>query len=59
MEAPSGMVWGGAASITSKIKLFSSLNLFLELGSKTKGYLPGYALSEGLVIRGGITLANY
>ena len=58
-EAPKGRVLGLAASLTSRIQLYSSFNLFLEIGGKTKGYLPGYTLSSGLVIRGGITLTNY
>lgn len=59
VAAPGGKVWGIAASIISRIRLYSSLRLFCELGGKTAGYLPGYSLSGGLVIRGGITLCDY
>lgn len=59
VAAPSGKVWGISASVISRIRLYSSLQLFCELGGKTAGYLPGYSLSGGLVIRGGLTLCDY
>jgi hypothetical protein len=52
-------VWGGAASITSRYRLNSFIKLFLELGGKTDGYLPGYSLSNGIVIRGGLSIKDF
>ena len=59
VAAPHSWIVGGAASITANIPLTSSIELFVELGGKSKGYLPGYSLSSGLVARGGINLAQF
>lgn len=59
VAAPGGKVWGLALSLVSQVRLFSALQLFCEIGGKTSGYLPGYSLSGGLVIRGGLTLCDY
>lgn len=50
--------WGAALSFTGKLNLFSKLALFGELGGKTSGYLPGYALDRALTARIGLTLGN-
>lgn len=47
--------WGAALSFTGKLNLFSKLALFGELGGKTSGYLPGYALDRSLTARIGLT----
>lgn len=48
--------WGCALSLTSSIRLFSKLSLFLEVGGKTSGYLPGYSLGKEIVGRIGLTI---
>jgi hypothetical protein len=59
VAAPNQKIFGAALSVTSRIKLFSHTSLFLELGGKTAGYLPGYPLSGALTARGGITLGHF
>ncbi|MDX8430495.1 MAG: hypothetical protein SNF33_01630 [Candidatus Algichlamydia australiensis] len=46
--------WGVAASLTSTVKIKSYMGLFVELGGKTQGYLPGYSLDKGVVARVGL-----
>lgn len=50
--------WGAALSFTGKLNLFSKIALFGELGGKTSGYLPGYALNRALTARFGLTFGN-
>lgn len=49
---------GIAASLTSTLNLGSSMALFAEIGGKTKGYLPGYALGAGVVARIGLVVGG-
>lgn len=50
--------WGAALSFTGKLNVFSKLALFGELGGKTSGYLPGYALDKALTARIGLTFGS-
>ncbi len=59
VAAPGGKIAGVAFSLINKVRLYSSLKLFLELGGKTAGYLPGYTLSGGIVVRGGVSICDY
>ncbi len=50
--------WGAALSFTGKLNLFSKLALYGELGGKTSGYLPGYALDRAITARIGLTFGR-
>ena len=47
---------GLAASIMLRKQFGSSGSLFLQVGGKTKGFLPGESLEAAATIRGGITI---
>lgn len=50
---------GIATSVTAQIPLYRDIQLFVEFGGKTAGYLPGYALSGALTLRGGISIGYF
>lgn len=50
--------WGMAASLISRFYVSTNFGFFAELGGKTAGYLPGYSLSGGLVLRVGLSVKN-
>ncbi len=47
---------GVAASIMLRRQFSSSGSLFLQVGGKTKGFLPGESLDAAVTVRGGITI---
>lgn len=52
-------VWGLAASVSGHLNLFSPcVQLYAEIGGKTAGYLPGYALGSGVVARIGLVFGE-
>lgn len=48
--------FGIAASLICQKKLWDSGSIFLQAGGKSRGYVPGEALSSGLILRVGVTL---
>ncbi len=48
--------WGMAASVTGIINIKSYAGLFLEIGGKTSGYLPGYSLDKDVTARIGVVI---
>ena len=46
--------WGAALSFRACLKVKEQTALFLELGAKSAGYLPGYSLGKGGVMRVGM-----
>lgn len=47
---------GFAGSLICRTNIAASLGLFVEAGAKTDGYLPGYPLKQGVVLRFGLRL---
>lgn len=50
--------WGIAASFSGTRYFSNSMGIFIELGGKSKGYLPGYSLKSDVVARVGIAIKN-
>ena len=48
--------FGASVSLIAERKLWETGALFLQLGGKSRGYLPGESLDPSMIVRAGITL---
>lgn len=48
--------WGVLGSVVASWRFIDPVALDLELGGKTKGYVPGEAINAHFLVRGGLTL---
>jgi hypothetical protein len=48
--------FGASVSLIAERKLWKTGSLFLQVGGKSRGYLPGESLDPSLIVRAGITL---
>jgi len=57
-HTPHDPIWGISASVIGTKKIWSRGSVFLQLGGKTKGYLPGESLQGSLIARIGFSIVQ-